>query len=134
MKFLKDNLRILSIIPLPKTENDFIFIRSHVLYTPTPIEQKIATRVAKTIDSLDHDKTNKILVRLRLKTKSKWIDNLIIHYVHEERLTSYKKHIHQLWDQIFKETPAMNTKLIVGNRNSSNTIQTLVRRRPHQKP
>ncbi len=133
MKFLTNNLRISSIIPLLETENDFIFIRSHLLYTPTPIEQQIATRITKTIDSLDHDTTNNPLVRLRLKTKSKWIDNLIIHYVHEERLTSYKKHIHQLWDQIFKDTPAMNTKLIVSNRNSPNAIQTLVRRRSHQK-
>jgi hypothetical protein len=104
MKFLTNNLRISSIIPLLEAENDFIFIHSHLLYTPTPIEQQIATRITKTIDSLDHDTTNNPLVRLRLETKSKWIDNLIIHYVHEERLTSY------------------------------NAIQTLVRRRPHQKP
>jgi len=59
MKFLTNNLRISSIIPLLETENDFIFIRSHLLYTPTPIEQQIPTRIAKTIGSLDHDTTSK---------------------------------------------------------------------------
>ncbi len=71
MKFLTNNLRISSIIPLLEAENDFIFIRSHLLNTPTPTEQQIATRIVKTIDSLKHDTTNNPLVRIRLETKSK---------------------------------------------------------------
>ncbi len=52
-------------------------------------------------------------------------------YTHEALLATYKKHIHQLWDQIFTDTPVTNTKLIVGNRNSCNATKTLMRRRPH---
>jgi hypothetical protein len=35
MKFLTNNLRISSIIPLLETENNFIFIRSYLLHRPT---------------------------------------------------------------------------------------------------
>jgi hypothetical protein len=41
------------------------------------------------------------------------------------------KHIHQLWHQIFGDTPVTSTKLIVGNCNSRNAIKTFIRRRPH---
>ena len=74
------------------------------------------------------------LVRAEIKRKSKSIDNLIIHYAHEARLASSKKDIHQLWYQIFNGTPLANTKLIVGNRNSRNYQDSLVRRRPHHRP
>jgi len=133
MKFVINNLRISSIIPLFETENNFQFVRSYLLNRTTVTEQQIACRIAKTIDYTNHDKPNDPLVRIHLKRASKSINNLIIHYVHEARLTSYKKDIHELWDQIFQETIVMNTKLIVGNRNSSNTTQTLVRLCPYPK-
>jgi hypothetical protein len=51
---------------------------------------------------------------------------LIIRYTHETRLATYNKHIHQLWNQIFTDTPVVNTKLIVGNRNSRNATKILI--------
>jgi hypothetical protein len=57
--------------------------------------------------------------------------HLIIHYTHEARLETYKKQIHQLWDQIFADTPVTGTKLIVGNHNSCNATKKFIRRRPH---
>ena len=81
---------------------------------------------------MNHDTANDPLVRIHAKRQSKSLHNLIIHYLHEARLTSYKKDIHELWDQIFQQTVVLNTKLIVGNRNSQNTTRTLVRLCPHQ--
>ncbi len=122
-----------SIIPLLQTENDFIFISSYLLNRPTATERQIATRITKVVDSIRHDPNNDPLDQISLKTKSEWIENLIIQYAHEARLTTYKRDIHQLWDQTFKETPVVKTKLIVGNRNNPNATQTLVRRRPAKK-
>ncbi len=90
MKFLTNNLRISSIIPLLETKNDFIFIRSYLLNRPTTIEQQIATRKTKAVDSIRHHSTNNPLDQISLKPKSEWIENLIIHYAHEVRLTTYK--------------------------------------------
>ena len=39
---------------------------------------------------MDHDKADDPLVRIQFKRQSKSMNNLIIHYVHEARLTSYK--------------------------------------------
>jgi hypothetical protein len=55
-----------------------------------------------------------------------------MHYTHEARLESYKKNIHQLWNQIFAQTPVINMRLIIGNRNNPNNKGTLVHRRPRQ--
>jgi hypothetical protein len=54
-------------------------------------------------------------------------------FKHEARLASYKKDIHQLWNQIFGNTDAMNTKLIVGKKNSATLTKTLAHRRPGYK-
>jgi hypothetical protein len=66
----------------------------------------------------EHNAAHDPLVRVHLKKKSKWITNLIVHYTYEARLEGYKKNIHQLWHQIFAETPVMNTNLFIGNGNS----------------
>ncbi len=89
MKFLTNNLRISCIIPLLEIENDFIFIRSYLLNRPTTTEQQIATRKIKAVDSIGNDSTNGPLDQISLKQKSEWIENLIIHYAHEVRLTTY---------------------------------------------
>jgi hypothetical protein len=89
MKFLTNNLRISSILPLIETENNFQFVRAYLLNRTTVTEQQIASRIAKTIDAMNHDTANDPLVRIHVKRQSKSLHNLIIHYVHEARLTSY---------------------------------------------
>jgi hypothetical protein len=79
------------------------------------------------------DPTNNPQVPVNLNTTLKWINSLLIHYIHEQRLGSFKIDIHQLWDQSFRETHVANIKLIVGNWNSRNATKTLVHRRPDHK-
>jgi hypothetical protein len=43
-----------------------------------------------------------------------------------------KKDIHQLWNQLFQQTPAMDTRLIIGNRNSQNLIRELIHQLPQR--
>ena len=131
MKFFANYKRIFSIIPLLNIEYEHTFARDHLLRKSTHTEHLIASRIVKTIDSPSDDPTDNPLVRQQLRNQSKWMNNLIIHYVHEARLTHFKKDIRQLSDQTFKETPVTNTKLIVGNRNSANATRTPIRRRPH---
>jgi hypothetical protein len=133
MKFFKTNITTSSIIPFIENEQDFNFIRDHLLNKTTVTEHQIASRIAKTNDPNTTDTTDDPLVQIRLRQISKWVDNVIIHYQHEARLESFKKDIHQLWNQTFNETSIKNTKLIVGNRNSRNTTKALVHRRPHYK-
>jgi hypothetical protein len=110
-----------------------MFIRDHLLNKPTTTAQRIASRIATTIDSQFENTVGNPFTQILLSQKLKSNDNLIIHYKHEARLTSYKTDIHQLWNHTFTETPVINTKLTVGNRNSCNTSKILIRRRPHNK-
>jgi hypothetical protein len=66
------------------------------------------------------------LVRARLKKPLKFDNNLIIHYTYEKRLQSNKTVIHQLWNQVFQQTPVIESRLIIGNRNSRNLTRELV--------
>jgi ATP-dependent Lon protease len=109
-------------MPRIATQNHFTFVRSYTLNKPTAIEHQI--------DPLNDEIIDDPLVRMHIKKASKSIQNLIIHYTHEERLRNSKKHIHQLWNHIFLDTPVTDTKLIVGNCNSYNATKILIRRRP----
>jgi len=101
------------------------------LNRPTVIEHEIASRIARTIDPPQNDTIDDSLVRMRVNTELKSHRKLIIHYTYEERLATYRKHIHQLWNQIFGNTPVTSTKLIVGNRNSPNAMRIFIRHRSH---
>ena len=79
MKFVTNNLRISSILPLFETEIDFQFVRSYLLNKTTVTEQQIAYQIAQTVDSIDHDAANDPLVRLHVNRQSKSLHNLIIH-------------------------------------------------------
>jgi hypothetical protein len=59
------------------------------LSTPTTTENRVALRTANAIDSDDQTTINDALLHAQQAKKSKWIDNLIIHYTHEARLESY---------------------------------------------
>ncbi len=84
----------------------------------------------KTIDINSKEKVNDPLVKARLNKELKCTTNLIIHHRHERQLSIYKKDIHQLWNQIFKQTPVYNPRLIIGNQNADNLSKELVQRRP----
>lgn len=114
-------------------EHDFMFIRRYLLNRPTVIERQIEYRIATVMDLQNPDIIDTSVVPIRLNKNSKSTDRLIIHYLHEARLASYKKDFHQLWNQIFRKTIVMNTKLIVGNRNSPNAKKTFIRRRSYHK-
>ncbi len=57
-------------------------------------------------------------------------DKLFVHYKHEHRFQSLKRDIHHVDEDVFQNTPAMQTKLIVGNRNRRDTQNELIRKRP----
>jgi hypothetical protein len=49
-------------------------------------------------------------------------------YSHSSYTCNKKHDIHQLRNQIFQQTPVMDTRLIIGNRNSRNVSRELVHR------
>jgi hypothetical protein len=92
----------------------------------------MASRIAKANQSNLNEEAHNPLVRARLRKQLKFDNNLIIHYTYEKRLQSNKTTIHQLWNQVFQQTPVIQSRLIIGNRNSRNLTRELVHRNPQQ--
>ncbi|CAF1618171.1 unnamed protein product [Rotaria magnacalcarata] len=59
-------------------------------------------------------------------------NKLIVHYTHEKRFQTFKSDMHQVYDNIFKDTPAADVKLIVGNKNRRSGKTELICKRPKQ--
>ncbi len=45
-----------------------------------------------------------------------------------------KKDFHQIWNNIFDYTPTVNTKFIIGTRNSRNVTKEMISKRPRIQP
>jgi len=129
-KFLSSYLPTSIILPTRTSENDFAFIRRVWLDKPTIPEYQIASRIAKSIHNGSEDKVDNPLVKARLGKQKKFDTNIIIHHTYEKRLQSDKKASHQLWQQTFKQTAVLDTRLIIGNRNSPNIMGELGHQRP----
>lgn len=69
---------------------------------------------------------------MMVSNKSKQ-DRIIVHYIHEGRFRSFKKDIHQIHQEVVKNPPALETRLIVGNRNRRSAQFELIRKRPSRK-
>jgi hypothetical protein len=82
------------------------------LNRPRIPKYQIVSRLAKAIKNNPTDKIKDPLVEAQFN------NDLIIHYTYEKRLQKNKNAIHQLWHQAFEQIPVMNTRLIIGNRNS----------------
>jgi hypothetical protein len=54
-------------MPRIATQNHFTFVRSPILNQPTAIEHQIASRIAKTLDSLTDENIADPLVRTHIK-------------------------------------------------------------------
>jgi type II secretory pathway predicted ATPase ExeA len=130
MKFFTNYLPTSTLSLLINDENDYAVLRRKLLYKPTINEYQIASRIATTIETPHNDTVDSSLIQESLDKESKWLNKLIIHYIHEKRLQNYKKDIRLLWNRTFEKTPIIFTKLIIGNRNSPNLTHELVHRRP----
>ena len=60
-------------------------------------------------------------------------DMIIVHYTHENRFTSMKRNMHEIFHKAFKDLEIESVRFIVAHRNSPNTQRELIRKRPPMK-
>ncbi|CAF1612204.1 unnamed protein product, partial [Didymodactylos carnosus] len=99
---------------------------------PTAPQAQLAISVAA-IDTHDEDpilNTGHIGTTAVTRKAKSYGHKLIIHYTHEKRFQSFKKDMHTIYEDVFKDTPAMQVKLIVGNKNRRSARQQLIRKKP----
>lgn len=102
-------------------------MRHKVLEQPTAKQSQVATQAA-TAD-LDNEPTDDDQPIAQPEPTNQG-DKLFIHYRHEKRFESCKRDLHRVYEDVFKDTTAMYTKLIVGNRNRRDAQNELIRKRP----
>ncbi len=110
-------------------------MRHKIMDQPTALQSKVARSVATADignDQID-GKTTELKEVSDDKTEKKSKNSkgkLFIHYTHEKRFESLPRNMHQVFENVFKNTNAMDLKLIVGNRNRREAKKELIHKRP----
>jgi hypothetical protein len=121
-------------LPFINDEKQFFIMRNKILGLPTARQSQVA--LSATIANIDNDQTDENPVETSKPTteidnKQKHYGNKqFVHYTHEQRFNSFKRDMHQVYEDIFKDTPGMDAKIIVGNRNRRDAKNELIRKRP----
>jgi len=128
-----------TLIPLIDDEQHFFLIRQKLLAQPTRQQAEVAKRLG------DIEITNPVSNGLSVATRpnpqpipmvtvkrkdNKFNSTLFIHCKHEARLAGVKRILHEIHDDIFKNTAFGDIRLIVGNRNNPDMDYELARKRP----
>ncbi|CAF1369265.1 unnamed protein product [Adineta steineri] len=134
-KFFNEFIYATSILSFIENEQQYILLRREILGQPTPKQSQTASRAATAdVDNDQNDvtaeTTSRELVEKIQKKPINYADRLFLHYKHEKRFQPFKRNIHQIYHNVFKNTPAMDLRLIVGNRNRRDAKSELIRKRP----
>ncbi len=125
-----------SFLPYIYQEHQFTLIHHKIFGEPTPRQSQVAMSAATA--NLDNDQTDEDVEQRVAKETTQTTETkqtsygrkLFIHYTHEKRFRPFKRDLHQVYDNVFKGTPVMDVKLIVGNRNRRDAKNELIRKRP----
>jgi hypothetical protein len=112
-------------------------MRKKLLGEPTYRQSQVA--LSATTAKLDNDPIDKDeqleseqSTKKNEQKQKNYENKLIIHYTHEKRFETFKRDMHTLHNDVFKNTDLMDAKLIVGNRNRRDFKNELIRKRPRQ--
>ena len=110
-------------------------MRQEILGQPTPRQSQVTARAATAdIDNEQTDAPQSIHPtasrNVAQKKPTNYGDRLFIHYTHEKRFQSMKRDMHRVYENVFRSTPVMDLKLVVGNRNRRDAKNELIRKRP----
>jgi hypothetical protein len=94
------------------------------------VEMRIATLTTDDNHLTEESDKNKNFTIQENTKPNEFQNKLIIHYTHEKRFNTRKRDMHRIFQETFANSPIIETKLIVGNRNRNNTMKELIRKRP----
>ena len=126
-KFHHEHLSTSPFLPFIDSEKEFFLVRDKLSSQPTTRQSQVArSAAAADIPNNPSKETTKTIPQHANEKEKK----LIIHYRHEKRFTSFKQDMHQLYDDVFNNTPVSDVKMIVGSRNRRDARNELIRKRP----
>ena len=121
-------------LPFLDNEKQFLQMRIALSGQPSRQQSQVEIRIATITTHNEHlieatDKKQELIIQEN-KKPNELQNKLIIHYTHEKRFNTRKRNMHRIFQETFANTPIIETKLIVGNRNRKNTMNELIRKRP----
>ncbi|CAF5220478.1 unnamed protein product, partial [Rotaria magnacalcarata] len=124
-------------LPIIDDEQKYFLLRKQILGQPTPRQTQVALSAALAdIDNDPVDDDEKQQPNPDPKISEENISDInqkfFTHFTYEKRFKTCKRDMHQVYHDTFKDTPAMYTKLIVGNRIRRQTHNELIRKRPNK--
>ncbi|CAF4940347.1 unnamed protein product [Rotaria magnacalcarata] len=140
--FFSEYINSSSFLPFIDNETQFLTMHNKILNLPTARQSQVSISAA-TAD-IDNDQTDEpqneptttttttTTAQERKKKEHTRGNKLIVHYTHEKRFQTFKSDMHQVYDNTFKDTPAADVKLIVGNKNRRPAKKELICKRPKQ--
>ena len=125
-------------LPFSADKKQYFIMRQKILGRPTARKSQVTLSASRanidndqTDDQTDENPVETSKPTTEAEKKQKHYDNKkFVHYTHEQRFNSFKRDMHHVYEDIFKDTPAMNAKIIVGNRNRRDAKNELIRKRP----
>lgn len=133
-RFFAASTETTSFVPYIYHEEQFLSIHRKINGQLTPRQSQVAQSAA--VADLDNEQTDEHATTTTAarttvtKNVPMYENKLITHYTHEKRFRSVKSDLHQVYDDIFRNTPAAAVKLIVGNRNRRDARHELIRKKP----
>lgn len=98
-------------------------MRTTLLREPTQWQSQIAlSAITANMDNDSHDDQ-----KTEEQSTKKYGKKFFIHYTHEKRFETLKRNMHGAYEDIFQNTPAACTKMVVGTRNRRDTKSKLIR-------
>ncbi|CAM4828303.1 unnamed protein product, partial [Rotaria magnacalcarata] len=135
-KYFSDYISTSPFLPSIDNEKNFFQFRKKLSGQPTPRQSQVALSAATAdIDNDPEADERKQTTESQTKldtTITNYEGKLFVHYTHEKRFRVLKRDMHHVYEHIFESTPAMYTKLIVGNRNRRQATDELIHKRPNQ--
>ncbi|CAF2217162.1 unnamed protein product, partial [Rotaria magnacalcarata] len=139
--FFSEYINSSSFLTFIDNKTQFVTMRNKILNLPTTRQSQVLISAATAdiandqIDEPQNEPTTTTAtttVQERNKKEYACGNKLIVHYTHEKRFQTFKSDMHQVYDNIFKDTPAADVKLIVGNKNRRLAKTELICKRPKQ--
>ncbi|CAF4114993.1 unnamed protein product [Rotaria magnacalcarata] len=135
-KFFSGYISSRSFLPFLDNEAQFLQMRIALSGQPSRQQSQVEMRIATLTTDNEHlieelDKKPEFTIQEK-KKPNQFQNKLIIHYAHEKRFNTRKRDLHRIFEETFANTPILETKLIVGNRNQKSTMKELIRKRPRQ--
>ncbi|CAF2061701.1 unnamed protein product [Rotaria magnacalcarata] len=135
-KYFSEYISKSPFLPLINDEQKYFRMRKHILGQPTPRQSQVALSAALADidnDPPDDEKQQPDPYKTKSEQKiSNYDEKFFTHFTYEKRFETCKRDMHKVYNNVFKDTPAMYTRQIIGHRIRRQAHDELIHKRPNK--